>query len=628
MYKKGFWVIGIILVIFVLIIAAKYAYNGQTEKVIHKAETTKVGEEASETIDVYKDFIWTGPYLNAKLWQRVTDPGATNKDAEWFLPNPVNGIELENLDRAVKVEIIIEMWGGHAGTSDKKFRINNTEWINIPETEGIGPGRPESYLQFRYPAVEIPLEQLKEGVNTFEFSCGKQVTHNFGWGQWALTGVIFRVYYSELDTSLRASITGLKSDSSIKDRVVLGIDCDKPELIKRVDYIGCYEDFDYNGNGFYRDWQYSYRHGMIQNHIGSAQKTPFEVEWDTSWLPDQDKKIEVIAVITDVNGFSFITPKVTGVELSRENYSVVMYKPYDVPERWNSRANQKKGCKIYVNYGLKNALEAKMVFATFNGDQSDEIGINGEKIIEKIGLNHDYSCDAVEVPIALVKEGINEFYTYSTTKEHGIEVMWPGIALKVKYDTVKKNLTDLGTQPSPTPIPTAKPAPITTEETDNSVIMIFGASDDSSVIKARSTENCGKDNTIGLFNTEEFIKEGYIKFNVERLKGKIEKVLIKLYYTGKGSGDISGSTEVWATDANWDENIITWDDRPEDIIKVAEYDNPDKFPQWVTIDVTHHINSDGIYSFRFSTDCKVRTTFAAKENSEGIRPILEIMYEK
>ncbi|MNO04359.1 hypothetical protein D3C81_2253670 [compost metagenome] len=51
-----------------------------------------------------------------------------------------------------------------------------------------------------------------------------------------------------------------------------------------------------------------------------------------------------------------------------------------------------------------------------------------------MGYSHDISYDEVAVPVSLIKKGENEFYIYSKTKEHAVEVMWPGIALKVLYE--------------------------------------------------------------------------------------------------------------------------------------------------------------------------------------------------
>lgn len=56
-------------------------------------------------------------------------------------------------------------------------------------------------------------------------------------------------------------------------------------------------------------------------------------------------------------------------------------------------------------------------------------------MVSKVGKSHDYSLDAVPVPLGLIQPGVNTLYTHSRTQHHGIEVQWPGIALVIQYDT-------------------------------------------------------------------------------------------------------------------------------------------------------------------------------------------------
>ena len=77
--------------------------------------------------------MWKGPFVNAGNWQRVTDPDARHEGAAEFRPNPVNTVAIDDLDRAVGAEVVLEQWGGHAGTSDKRLRLNGNDWIAIPE---------------------------------------------------------------------------------------------------------------------------------------------------------------------------------------------------------------------------------------------------------------------------------------------------------------------------------------------------------------------------------------------------------------------------------------------------------------------------------------------------------------
>ena len=52
--------------------------------------------------DVFREYLWKGPWENASGWQRVTDPQAAAE-------------------------------GGHAGTSAKRLRLDDHDWIAVPE---------------------------------------------------------------------------------------------------------------------------------------------------------------------------------------------------------------------------------------------------------------------------------------------------------------------------------------------------------------------------------------------------------------------------------------------------------------------------------------------------------------
>lgn len=385
--------------------------------------------------DIFREYKWKGPFNNSTGWRRVVDPGATHPDAQQFINNPMNKITIGDLDKAIRAEMIIETWSGHAGTSDRRVRINRNDWIPIPESALIGPGRAEGYLKFVYPVVEIPLEQLKQGVNDFEFTSGPQISHDFGFGQWGVYGVTFRIYYDNSKPHPEGRIINPGNNSQISGTVNISAEATSTDsTIKSVDFIGWYEDFDIDGDGIYEEWQYRMRYCELQGHIGTATSAPYSVNWDTSWIPEQDKPIKIIARITDNNGISYMTEEVTGISLSNAN-AVKLLKPYSVPQAYVARAGGKRFNKVDVGYDLSNAIDAKMVFATWCAAHADEIGINNVKVVGSIGKDHDYSFEEISLPLSLLKQGeVNKPYIYALTEHHGIEVMWPGIAIKIRFN--------------------------------------------------------------------------------------------------------------------------------------------------------------------------------------------------
>lgn len=386
---------------------------------------------------IYREYIWKGPFGNYSNWQAITDPNATHQSA--LKSNPVNKIKIDDLNDVIKAEVSIEQWSGHAGTSDKKIKINDSPWYKIPEPD-IGNNNPESYQYFRNVTIPVPVEHLKEGENKFQFSCAHQIKHNFGWGQWGIYGVVFRMYYSGQKQHSEGKIVIDDSDSVIGDNVDIEVVSSKSgNSIKSVDFFGYYEDFDHDGDGVYNEWHYSCRYGELKHHIGTVSKSPFRVTWDTTWIPDQKEPVKIMAKITDKSGICYNTPVTQELTLVHPHTYVKIYKPYDIPERWQTRIGKNHGCKLDIEDNLEKALDARIEIATWSGGHSEEIGLNGKKLVEKTGAVHDYSFDTINVPLEMITEGTNSFYTLSSTEHHGIEVMWPGPVMKIRY---RKNETD------------------------------------------------------------------------------------------------------------------------------------------------------------------------------------------
>ncbi len=381
---------------------------------------------------VFREYHWNGPWVNAIVWQRVTDPGATYPGAKEFLPNPVNSVEINDIDGAVYAEVCIELLQCHAGTTDKRIRLNGGEWLSIPEAINIPGGKPHRYQTMTYPVVEVPLHCLRSGTNTFELTAGDS---GWGWGQFLIYGVTFRVYYAATIAHPTGQVTFPTEGTTLTENPTITAEASSPAGVKRVDFLAFYEDFNFRGDNVWRQWQYVYRYGEMQHHVGTATHSPFRVMWNTEWVPDQDKPMKLMARITDNNGVSFLTPAVDNVALERTGRSVKLCKPYDVPERWVSRGGNTHRCKVNITEDLERATAARLLLVTWDGKLTDAIGINERKLVKNIGGNHDLSFDEIPVPLEYLKPGVNEPYTYSATEHHGIEVNWPGIGLKVAFES-------------------------------------------------------------------------------------------------------------------------------------------------------------------------------------------------
>lgn len=388
--------------------------------------------------DVFRQYVWRAE----GKWQRVTGPDTTEARARAFLPNAVNRVRIDDLEGATRVEAYLEMLLCHGGTVGKKIRLNGKPWIAIPESERIpgeaGQGPPDSeYQSMRYPSVEIPLSDVRQGDNTFELTCGGGTALGGWWPQWILYGVTFRVYYDQAKPHPTGAVVAPVPGATLADSPILRATAAGPLRIERVDFLGHYEDFDTDGDGTYHEWHWRSLYGDIAGHIGSATEAPYEVTWDNRWVPSQQQPIKVAARIVDSSGMCYLTEAVENVRLARSK-TVRMYKPYDVPKRWSTRAGKTHRCKLDVPDDLSEAVAARISMATWNGVAADEIGINGEKVIGPVGKNHDLSYDSFPVPLDLIRPGTNEPYTSSATEHHGIEVQWPGMVLLIMYDRAER----------------------------------------------------------------------------------------------------------------------------------------------------------------------------------------------
>jgi hypothetical protein len=388
--------------------------------------------------DVFREYAWRPE----GKWQRVTGPEVTDESAKAFLPNAVNEIRIDDLDGARKVEATIEMLLCHGGTAGKKIRVNGGPWIAIPESDLIpgdaGRGPPHlEYQSMRYPSVEIPLDRIREGTNTFELACSSGTGLGRWWPQWLLYGVTFRVYYEPSKPHPTGRIIRPAPGDVLGESPVFEAEASGPAPIRQVDFIGLYEDFNWEGDGEYRQWHRRPLFGELYNHVGTATAAPYRATWDNAWVPTQTEPVAVTARIVDQSGMCWMTPSVGNVRLVRP-YSVAMCKPYDVPKTWSTRAGATDACKVDVTGPLDKAAAAKVVMVTWNGVAADEIGVNGRKVVAKVGKNHDLSHDEFAVPLDRLLPGTNTLYTSSTTEHHGIEVQWPGMVLFVRYAEAEK----------------------------------------------------------------------------------------------------------------------------------------------------------------------------------------------
>ncbi len=386
---------------------------------------------------------------------------------------------------ATRAELAVEYWGGHIGTR-QHFRVNaQNDWQPLPPIQNVPPGaRQQCYFRtILGRTLPLDLSQLRNGENRFRFNISHnnqlgqdtQCPGNFGWGTTYIYGFTARLYYAP--GSIPApdgSITSPAENATIGEMPEITVQATPPagRTIARVDVIGEYLDYDWDGNGVLREWQYQLVRTQMQRHIGWAVRdgNVYRVVWNTTWIPDQvdangnPLPVRLMARITDSDGVSVMTAART-VWFQRSGRQVRMYtsshdhgsppqRVFGVPRNFGPRnmgsATPPLTTTITIADDPAGAASARMIIHTWAGDQTkeepnvrDRITINDVPIVNvnapppavatpPIGADHHWSFDWRDVPVSALIQGDNLFGVWTNRQGHHLEINWPGPALIVE----------------------------------------------------------------------------------------------------------------------------------------------------------------------------------------------------
>ena len=402
-----------------------------------KSESRSDATRGPKPGDVYREFaIHNGGNRN---W-RVHDPNARAEGAKQFLPNPVLTISVDDLQGAIRAEALLDRWGGHIKTADRKIRFNENAWLDVPTLTTPPEGRADYYYFEDNPVIDVPLSHLKPGDNTLEGTCG--VRDNYNWGQWGLYSLILRVYYDPAtQPPVRGRIVSPRPGATLNEDPTIALDC--PPNTQRVVVLAWYDGYDENGDGVYQDWHGGHFQPLrgepaaLADHVGTATRAPWSIKWRTRWVPDQESgSIKLIARIQRDDGTWSVTPPVEGLSLQRAGESVRMYRAKNVPERFGVRMNQRQSCSIAVakDFDPSKVIEAALALRTWHGwdGHHQPLQLNDHSF-PVAGNNHHYAFKYLSVPADAIRPGDNIFAIHSQTEHHMLEVLWPGPALLVRF---------------------------------------------------------------------------------------------------------------------------------------------------------------------------------------------------
>lgn len=395
--------------------------------------------------DVFREYLWFNEKGDAGQALRVGGKhGQEHPDRGWahdYINAPVVLKHNFDLEHAVKAEVVVEKILCHVDTIGLAIQINDGDWIYIPEPAGI-PVPASNYQHHFYPVVRVPLSQLKSGNgNQFRMRVDAEQSWETSWPQNLINGVHFRVYYdSDKKNHPNGKIITPHSGSSLGCTVELRTQAQSSNSpIKQVDYVGFHEDVNFEGDGKYRQWHYHFFHGRIMNHIGSATESPFLVNWDTSWVPDQKQPMRIAARVIDEAGMIYMTEAVEDLSLLRPGLSVELCKPYNIPKEWVTNLSEMRESFDIVG-DPSRAVVAQLVFSSWCARYMNGIYINGTKVFQNEGPGYAYYAHRITIDdVSSLQSGKNSLKTGKTPlnkkggMDHGMEVNWPGIMILIQY---------------------------------------------------------------------------------------------------------------------------------------------------------------------------------------------------
>lgn len=384
------------------------------------------------------------PFSEWPLHIYEVDPG--NSTVASAKARRIRPLKLD-ISGASRAELVLEHMPVHISTLGW-FTVNWKEsrrWVPLPLPLGT-PGDP---LQYHFAVLgglplPLPLEWLRQGDNDFRFTAGPQNYHLFNtgdparWGYGCLWIYDFtvRVFHPRGPEHPQVMITSPATGDTIGENPVIAFHAEPGKApIKRVDIIACYDGYNVSGSGFSREWHAQFRYGVPTLHVGSTTDVEGPIIWNTTWIPDQDLPVRLVALATDETGWTTVSPIVDNFRFTRHDRSVRLISASGVPPRFSVTYGQEKSCTFDLGKLPTPPTRACLQIASnFGGPKLEQVKFNGVEIARRVGLLHRCSVDYVDVPLALIHPGSNRYSIYSTETEHGPEMNWPGPVLLLEFN--------------------------------------------------------------------------------------------------------------------------------------------------------------------------------------------------
>jgi hypothetical protein len=355
-----------------------------------------------------------------------------------------NGLMLikaeEDLFLLTTAEFYCEAWGGHPGTANKRITVNGRSTYFLPRV-----GTEDGHCTYFYPSVPLKITDLVNGYDAVQFAVDQGTTF---WGHMLVDNAAIRVALTNRHPDLvKLGLADFSATVKVgkppsKEGFSLSLEC-PPALasqITNVDYQGWYYGYDENGNLQRRDW-----HGFTKSKqpvawLAAGAEASGAVVWDAAMLPaQQDVAVRALVRFKADTNLVFLTAATTGVAIAaRPHAQVVLFAPHDLPGHFWSRASQLKTCHLDLDLDPARIEAAELHVVTWTGGAGsvkEYFKLNGVHYPVAEGSKHELVYSRLAVQPQNLRRGLNRIEVLSDTEHHGIEVIYPGPALVVRYHT-------------------------------------------------------------------------------------------------------------------------------------------------------------------------------------------------
>ncbi|MCA9190381.1 MAG: hypothetical protein KDB03_01410 [Planctomycetales bacterium] len=405
---------------------------------------------------------FANPPVNNRF--RVNDPYvATHPTYHDRQETRGNGLMLipfeEDLRQIDAARLYVEFWGGHPHSTNRRITINGrtTYTLPVPTDEQCSHG---------YKQLQLKITDLVRGLNALQFAVDGDQTF---WGHFIVEEAALDALLPASDARVRElneicpGLPVLTIESSPTDETMhlsLQLTEKMQARIAQVHFLARYEGFDENGDGDEFDW-----HGMTKRkqplgHIGTVYEAPYEIIWDVSMLPAQDNA-QVCALVELTNegeslarelsrqqaGDRYWKSRSLFVQTAPANVPTVRHPPGVFVQRLSaqdlsipfwSRAGRVRGCTFLLPVpmeSLERAMLQTCIWDGGRGEVENYFQLNGQPLEVASNGSHSVIYTSHSIPVDWLRDGRNKIQLLSDTEHHGIEVLYPGPELTIRYQS-------------------------------------------------------------------------------------------------------------------------------------------------------------------------------------------------